>query len=392
MLCAFVVALVAMSPQLPIETVRNMSYEKSDHRVPLRRIEGTSALFFQSKLSCDVDGSPNAYHPLDDRLSLDVIDSAGARRANGQPNGVLVGQPSPDIVVWVDGKPFIQPSGEFKGFYVSRTTLQNTSLPVFDPNRYLDARHTQYIVLPDGMVPEAKIGDLAIVYDPATKAIAYAIYGDIGPTTESGEAALATIQRLGMVTSSGKTSPAQLRDDLFFMVFPNTASRLVEAEPWPYRQSAIDTLAADELAKWGGVNRIEEILNQDPRGGPIADKGTDRAIYDELATLKKQGLIRLYEFALPPRCPGGTEGRLPCAPEIVVAARDGVLAVQRLIEQVELSKAPAASLQGMIGHLRSLSNFFRRFPAETSDVLEGVQRETARCRALEERVVRCGGS
>lgn len=363
-----------------------MAYEKGDRRIPLRRIQGTTPVFFQSKLSCDVDGSPNAYHPIDDRLSLDVIESAEGQRAGDRPDGPLIVQPSPEIVVWVGGKPFVQPSGEFKGFFVSETTLQNTAMAVTDPHRYLDARHIQYIVLPRGMVPEAKIGDLAIVYDPVAKAVAAAVYGDIGPSTEAGEAALATLQRLGMRASDGKSSPGQLRDDMFYLVFPNTASRLQQAEPWPHPQSTIDALATDELAKWGGVSRIEAIMKQDPHGGSIPDTDADGFIYEELAALKKLGLIRNYEFGLPARCSVPSEGRLPCAPEIVVAAKAGVTAIEGMIGQVELSKLPPSRLHGTISHLSVLSRIFRRFPAESSDVLEGVLRETTRCQALEERI------
>ena len=389
MLLGVALATLAMSRQLVIETVRNMAYEKGDRRIPLRRIQGTTPVFFQSKLSCDVDGSPNAYHPLDDRLSLDVIESAEGQRAGDRPDGALVVQPSPEIVVWVGGKPYIQPDGEFKGFYVSETTLQNTAMPVIDPHRYLDARHIQYIVLPRGMVPEAKIGDLAVVYDPVAKTVAAAVYGDIGPSSETGEAALATLRRLGMAATDGKSSPGQLRDDLFFLVFPNTALRLQQCEPWPHLQSTIDTLASDELVKWGGVDRIEAILKQDPRGGSISDAGADSLIYDEFTALKRQGLVRGFEFALPARCAVGPEGRLPCAPEIVVAAKAAVLAIETLIGSVELSKVPASRLTGMIAHLNLLCQIFHRFPVETNDVAEGVLREVARCGALEGRIANC---
>jgi len=388
MLFGFALAAITLSQQLAIETVRNMSYERSDNRVPLRRIQGTTAVFFQSKLSCDVDGSPNAYHPIDDRLSLDIIESAEGKREGDRPDGALLVQPSPEIVVWVDGKPYIQPDGEFKGFYVSETSLQNRAMPAIDPKRYLDARHTQYIVLPGGMVPEAKVGDLAIVYDPVAKTVAAAVFGDIGPSSESGEAALATLQRLGMAAIDGKSSPGQLRDDLFFLVFPGTAPRLEQSEPWPHPQSTIDALATDEFTKWGGVDRVEAILKQDPHCGSISDSEADGPIYDELAALKKQGLVRVYDFALPTRCEAGTGGRLPCAPEIVVAANAGVLAIQRVIESVELSKTPVSSLSGMSSHLQRLSAIFRRFPDAASAVLEGPVREIARCSALEDRIAR----
>ena len=308
---AFGIALasLAIGQQLVIEKVRNVSYVASDHRIPLRRIKGTAPVFFQSKLSCDVDGSPNAYHPKDDRLSLDVIDSAGGKREGSRPDGALVVQPSPEVVVWVDGKPYIQPDGEFKGYYVSETTLRNRALPVIDPSAYLDARHTQYIVLPAGMVPEARIGDLAIVYDPFAKTFAAAVYGDIGPGSESGEAAMATLRRLGMGVTDGKSSPAQLRDDLFFLVFPNTAARLEQAEQWPHRQETIDALATEELNKWGGVERIEAILKQDPQGGSIPDTDANAIVYGELAALKRDQIIRTFEFSLPERFHVGSAGR-----------------------------------------------------------------------------------
>jgi len=387
--CALIV--VAITQKLTIETVRNMSYDRNDHRVPLRRIKGTTALFFQSKLSCDVDGSPNAYHPFDDRLSLDVIESAEGKREDDRPDGMLLAQPAPDIVVWVGGKPYVQPDGEFKGYYLSKTSLQNPAMSRTDPRRYLDARHTQYIVLPEGMVPEARVGDLAIVYDPVAKRFAAAVYGDIGPSSESGEAALATLQRLGMETTDGKCSPGQFRDDLFFLVFPDTASRLKQAESWPHLQSTIDALAGEEFAKWGGVPRIEAILKQDPKGGSIADASANCMIYDEFASLKALGLVDAFDFALPARCDRSSAGRLPCAPEIVVAAKDGVLAIERVIGSVELSRLPMSRLSGMAAHLHHLAETYRRFPVATSAVLEGVLRETARCGALEKRIAKCGG-
>ncbi len=383
--------VIAMQ-RLDIETVRNMSFQKSDHRVHLRRLRNTTPLFYQSKMSCDVDGSPNAYHPVDDRLSLDVIESAGGKRKDDQPDGALMVQPSAEVVVWTQGKPYIQPAGEFKGFYVSRTSMQNIALPEVDPNRYLDARRTQYIVLPSDMVPEARIGDVAAVYDPATRKVAYAVFGDIGPTTESGEAALSTLQRLGMATSDGKFSPAQARDDLFYVVFPGTASLLLNSDFWSHRQDAIDTVASAQLSLWGGVEQIESILKQAPEGGSIPDTEGNVEMYDEFATLKSEGLVRAFAFSLPQRLQSEPEGRLPCAPEVVWAAKDCVTAISQRIEAVELSKVPVSSLKGMSNHLRRLRQVFHHFPAATLDVGEGVLRETARCDALIERIVRCSGS
>lgn len=385
MLVGLALAFLCGQPSLRIETVRNMSYRHGDHEVPLRRLAGTTALFYQSKLSCDVDGAPNAYHPDDDDLALDLIESAGGVREGDRHDGRLLVQPSPYIVVWQNNKPYIQPAGEFKGFYVSESALQNLSLPATDPGRYLDATRTQYIVLPGDMVPEATLGDLAVVYDPAAKTVAAAVYGDIGPTNESGEASLATIQRIGMATTSGKSSPGQFRDDIFFMVFPGTHKRLENSEKWPYRKEAIDSFAFDELRKWGGVERIETVIKQDPKGGPVPNTLANRFVYDELGSLSKAGLIKVNEYSLP----GDASRRLPCATEIVMAAKAGTDSIEIGLKAVERCEQPVKTLNGYSDHLRQIENIFRRFAKQTAAVLDGTIRETARCDALRSRVQRC---
>jgi len=240
-----------------IEVVRKISYRNNDHSLPLYRFHDSSALFFLSKMSCDVDGAPNAYNPSNDDLALDVIESAYGERRGDTPNGLLTVQPSQDVVVYADGVPYIQPDGEFKGFYVSKTTLENPSLPETDPARYLDPRSTQYIVLPEDLVPESKPGDLAVVCDTRTNKVAFAVFGDVGPSSESGEAALATLQRLGLPAVDGKSSPGEERNDFFYLVFPGTASELAEDPAWPHSQATIDRLGEKEFESWGGMTRLQ---------------------------------------------------------------------------------------------------------------------------------------
>ncbi len=246
-------------PTPKFDLVRHINYREGDQSVPLFRLHGTQPLFFRSKMSCDVDGSPNAYNATNDDLALDILESAEGKRAGGAPDGAITVQPSEDIVVYVDGAPYVQPDGPFKGFFVSKTSLENPLLPETSPLRYLDARTTQYVVLPETMVPEATLGDLIAVYDPDTHKVAFAIYGDIGPQTESGEASLATIKRLGLNCVDGKDSPCEARNDILFVVFPNTAGELPAIASWPYPQAAIDRLGDIEFSKWGGLDTIDEV-------------------------------------------------------------------------------------------------------------------------------------
>jgi len=322
--------------QEKVVVVRKLNYERRDGRVELKQVEGKSALFFQSKMSCDVDGSPNAYHPLDDDLSLDVIDSAGGKRKNGLSNGELLVLPSPDVVVYWQGKPYVQPDGDFKGFYLSSTSYENPALPEIDPTRYLDARNIHYIVLPGGFVPEAQIGDLAAVYDPYTHNVSYAIYGDIGPGTESGEASLGTIKGLKLPVTDGKSSPGQCRDDLTFIVFPNTEKKLEAAEPWPHKQETIDRLAAEELNAWGGVEELEKVATL----GSLPDTKENAGVYDTLAAIVRNKLGQDDPAINLPARYGAGEGRLPCRPEIEVACHQALDRIQTTIGEAELGRAP----------------------------------------------------
>ncbi len=249
-------------PKVDLEVVRQLSYRNNDRSVCLCRVNGTLALFFQTKMSCDVDGSPNAYHPDDDGLALDVINSAGGRRKDDLPKGPLVVQPSPDVVVYSNGQPFLQADGPFKGFYVSETSLNNPGLAATDPARYLDARSFPYVVLPGGLVPEATLGDLVAIFDPLSRRLTFAVYGDIGPSSECGEAALATLLRLGLPAVDGKSSPGETRHDLFYLVFPKTAWRLQESRQWPPPLPLIDRAGNCEFRRWGGMRRLDIVLSQ----------------------------------------------------------------------------------------------------------------------------------
>jgi len=264
MISAFLVLMAmrtasrGMSPEF--EVVRQMSYRDRDESVPLRRIKGTTAVFYQSKMSCDVDGAPNAYHPDDDGLALDLIASAGGKRKDDKSAGPLETQPSRDVVAYLNDVPFIQPDGEFKGFYVSKTSFEDKTRAEIDPTRYLDPRFIQYIVLPGGKVPEATLGDLAAVYDPVAKTVAFAVFGDVGPNSECGEASMATLKRLGMEVTDGKSCPSEGRHDLLYIVFPGSYQKLLAAEGWPHPQSTIDRLGKAEFDAWGGLPMVEQVL------------------------------------------------------------------------------------------------------------------------------------
>lgn len=257
-----------------VQVLRQLSYRSGDRSVPLYRCIGDATLFFQSKMSCDVDGAPNAYHSVNDDLALDTINSAEGARLQGRSAGPLVCPPCNSIVAYCGGKPYVQPTGPFQGFFVSRTTYECPNYPDTDPRRYLDARNIPYVVLPEGLVPEAQIGDLAAVYDPVTRRVTYAVYGDMGPPTECGEASLATLKNLGASLNDGKTSPNEDRHDLFYLVFPGTKRKLEHRMAWPPTAKRINKLGLAALQTWGGTDRIRTLLDHvHPTDAPIEQAG-----------------------------------------------------------------------------------------------------------------------
>ena len=96
-------------------------------------------VFSSNHIAVDADGAPNAYHPED--IGLDFLANAGYPNQSWW-NSVLVPDPdNPD-------RAYTQKSGEFTGYFVSKTSLQDKVQAVTDPTRYVDARNIPYLVFP----------------------------------------------------------------------------------------------------------------------------------------------------------------------------------------------------------------------------------------------------
>jgi len=116
--------------------------------IPIGRLPGSSAFFYESGMTIDADGAPNAYHP--DNTGLDDLANAGTP---GRWEGLAKD---------ADGEPIIQgPNDPFPGYYISATALADRSKPFNDPNRYVDASKIPFVVLPGGMARQlgARPGD-----------------------------------------------------------------------------------------------------------------------------------------------------------------------------------------------------------------------------------------
>lgn len=223
----------------PGEQILNfpMSHNGEPEReIPILRVPGTSAFFYESGMTIDADGAPNAYHP--DNSGLDDLANAGVP---GNWEGLAKNR---------NGEPFVQGPGDpFPGYYVSSTALTDRSRPVSDPLRYVDASKIPYIVLPGGMARQlgARPGDFSVILNQRNDRISYAIFGDVGPYDRIGEGSMALAESLGIRSDAryGGT-----RRGILYLVFPGSGNG---------RPRTIEEINAETeklFQAWGGAARL----------------------------------------------------------------------------------------------------------------------------------------
>jgi hypothetical protein len=210
--------------------------DEPEHDVKIWRQSENSPFFFESSLSIDADGAPNAYHP--DNLGLDDLANAGAP---GSWWGVGVDK---------NGEPLIQTSDDpSPGYFVSVTDLPDATKAAIDPTRYVDASRIPYIVLPDGPGAQtgAHLGDFAIVFNLQDGKNSPAIFADSGPPNRIGEGSIALAENLGLWSDarSGGTTRG-----ILYLVFPGSGKGR------PRTIEEINSEAAQLFQAWGGYNQL----------------------------------------------------------------------------------------------------------------------------------------
>ncbi|MEX6686459.1 glycoside hydrolase family 75 protein [Danxiaibacter flavus] len=201
-----------------------------------------SAFFYEAGMMIDADGAYHAYHP-DNKSGLDYLGNAGVPgnwwalvTNNGKPSGTPVVQKSTDPA---------------PGFYISTTSLQDASKNATDASRYVDSESINFIVLPGGLGLSQKLGDFAIVINPATGAYEYAVYADGGPANKIGEASIALAKALGVPFSPKNGGVAS---GIVYIVFPNSKAG------WPLTQVDIDHHASALFSGWGGIDQAKKVF------------------------------------------------------------------------------------------------------------------------------------
>jgi hypothetical protein len=204
--------------------------------VPISQLPDSSAFFFESGMSIDADGAPNAYHPAN--IGLDDLANAG-KPGNWQ-----------GLAHDGSGEPFVQGDGDpFPGYYVSTTALSDRSKSAHDPARYVDASKIPYIVLPRNIPRQlgARLGDFSVVFDLRNGKSSYAIFADVGPTEGIGEGSIALAENLDIRSDPRRGGT---RGGILYLVFPGSGNGKPRSIGEIYDQS-------EKLFQaWGGPDQV----------------------------------------------------------------------------------------------------------------------------------------
>ncbi len=203
---------------------------------PAQKIGG--AILFHAGMYVDADGAPNAYGPHNRGLDF---------TANAVRDGRFL-----SVATHPDGKPVIQRSGRFKGFYVSTTSLRNAAGSPTSPGTYVDARKIPYIVLPPEFMKQfgVALGDLAVVTNQRNGKTSFAIFADVGPHGKIGEGSVALARALDLNDDPryGGTGSSSIA----YLVFPRSG-----LGPGKLRSAKeIKTSGLRAFRQWGGPRRL----------------------------------------------------------------------------------------------------------------------------------------
>jgi len=211
--------------------------------VNVNKMDSDGSLIFKAGMEIDADGSPHAYNPISSK-GLDSL--ANAKDQNGRFVGIVV-RPNGEPVVQGDDDPA-------PGFYVSTTSLEDTSKATTDPARYVDSETIPFIVLPGHLPGGAKLGDFAVLIRAGSdKPPCFAICADIGPARKIGEASIAAARALAIPENPRIGGiEAEIVQYIIFVGSGNGRPRSL---------AEINEAGAKLFADWGGMTRVSQAFS-----------------------------------------------------------------------------------------------------------------------------------
>lgn len=206
----------------------------------------------------DADGAPNAYHPGDLTRSNPPFLGLDNPANSGWPNhpnwwpSVLVPDPLNRA------RPYVQPSGPFKGYFVAQTALRVRNGNVLLPSTYADSRSIPYVVLPGSIFPVRRgtgaPGDVGIAWNLANGKRTPFVVGDTGGGNDAmlGEGSIALFAALGGANLNARNGAGVAPGKMRYVLFPGSRATL----GWPASNDTIRVLADRLLNEIGGDSAV----------------------------------------------------------------------------------------------------------------------------------------
>lgn len=218
-------------------------------------------VFAASETKIDADGAPNAYHPDDVALhctkgvgfkGLDCPANAGYPHTNWWQSVIVADPKRPE-------RGFVQPPGaEFAGYFVTQTTLTDSTKPATDPRRYVDSRFTPYLVFPGAfrkLKGTGDMGDIGFALNTANGKASEFLVADAGPSdAKLGEMSIALATALGGTQPNPRTGSGAPSGKILFMVFPRSRHQ----PAWPVSAAALAAKSQGLLDKAGGMAALSD--------------------------------------------------------------------------------------------------------------------------------------
>ena len=197
------------------------------------------SIVFLGRFTIDADGAPRAYGP--NNSGLDDLGNAG-RPGNWWALATTAAGCGPS------GTPVLQANDDpAPGFYVSKTTMENTAFSCRKQRRYVNSDAISYVALPRAVATiVGNQGKLTVVQRGAFGP-AFAVHADQAPAFGVGEGSMELARAVGLNPDPRRGGTGAR--ELLFVVLPQRVG-------FPADNLAVQSAARTAFEAWGGFARL----------------------------------------------------------------------------------------------------------------------------------------
>lgn len=257
----FLTSLLCCAPTLMAAPDCKFQQWEAYGKAKVVRHDPTGSYMFSSLgVKVDADGAPNAYHPDDVGLhctkgkgfrGLDCPANAGYPKSTWW-SSVIVPDPQNSK------KGYVQPDGEFNGYFVSQTSLKDERKRSTDPLKYVNAAAVPYLVLPGNFYKRkgtGQMGDFGYALNIENGRSSSFIVAEVGPSSaDLGEMSIALGRELGGNSPNPRTGSGSPTGKIAFVVFPKSRN----TPAWPMTQAEINSKVDELLESVGGADALRD--------------------------------------------------------------------------------------------------------------------------------------